>query len=440
MASSPRSADAQTAPVYTQAAHSGNYFGATSTTSGGGGAFEDVAMSTAPGQLVCASAWVRTQYPATGASGSFVIWLTGGASDAGKAVYSGLGNLGTWSEVQTCAEATADHSGVRIQFYPTPGGPTVDMDDIDVHSSLAVDGGFESVGGWHIYPGTSTNFVDYGPGSGAAAHSGSHFAATNTTSRGGGIYQDVPLTTSAGQVVCGSAWVRTEGAATGASGEFVLWLTGGSSDQGEVAYSGLANGSNWTQLQTCVEATRGHTGLRIQFYPSLGSPTVEIDDVDAHRSLAANGGFEYGSDPWGTYPGTDSSYDAEPTSQVTGPAAPVVVAPVSTPLPVPQGRHALDLAVRRHSPGQGDRRQHAGPHPSRVALHGPGLPAPLDDLRDRSPTRSPAAAVPAAPAVSQRGCPADHSDGAGIHRRASAGALPQRPGAAGRARVGLVEG
>jgi hypothetical protein len=331
--------------VYTQAAHSGNYFGATSTTSGGGGAFEDVAMSTAPGQLVCASAWVRTQYPATGASGSFVIWLTGGASDAGKAVYSGLGNLGTWSEVQTCAEATADHSGVRIQFYPTPGGPTVDMDDIDVHSSLAVDGGFESVGGWHIYPGTSTNFVDYGPGSGAAAHSGSHFAATNTTSRGGGIYQDVPLTTSAGQVVCGSAWVRTEGAATGASGEFVLWLTGGSSDQGEVAYSGLANGSNWTQLQTCVEATRGHTGLRIQFYPSLGSPTVEIDDVDAHRSLAANGGFEYGSDPWGTYPGTDSSYDAEPTSQVTGPAAPVVVAPVSTPLPVPQGRHALRVKL-----------------------------------------------------------------------------------------------
>ena len=40
------------------------------------------------------------------------------------------------------------------------------------------------------------------------AHSGGHYAATNTTSAGGGIYEDVPLTTSAGQLVCASAWLR----------------------------------------------------------------------------------------------------------------------------------------------------------------------------------------------------------------------------------------
>ena len=346
MAVSPGTALAQTAPVYTQAALSGNYYGATSTTRNGGGAYEDVAMNTAPGQLVCASAWVRTQYPATGASGSFVVWLIGGgAGEGGRATYSGLGNLGNWSELQTCTEATVDHSAVRIQFYPSSGSPTVDMDDVDVHSSLAVDGGFEAGGGWAKYPGTNTNFSDYGPSSGALARSGSHFGATNTNSPGGGIYQDVAMKTSPGQVVCGSAWVRTEGAATGASGSFVLWLTGGTSDQGKAAYSGLGNGSDWTELHTCVEATRSHTGLRIQFYPSSGSPTVEIDDVDVHASLAPNGGFEYGSGPWGTYPNTNSSYDAYATNQVTGPSPPIVTTPVPTPVPVPRGRHALKVKL-----------------------------------------------------------------------------------------------
>ena len=63
------------------------------------------------------------------------------------------------------------------------------------------------------------------------AHSGGHYAATNTTSAGGGIYEDVPLNTSAGQVVCASAWLRTQLPATGAAGKFTLWLTGKTGDQ-----------------------------------------------------------------------------------------------------------------------------------------------------------------------------------------------------------------
>ena len=294
------------APAYTQAAHSGSYFGATSTASAGGGIYEDVPLSTGAGQLVCASAWVRTQFPAVGASGTFVIWLRGETTSvAGSAHYSGLGDLGAWSQVHTCAEATSAHNGMRIQFYPTPGGPTVDMDDVDVHESLAVNGGFENGGGpWAIFPGTKSNFSVYS----GTAHSGSHYAATNTASAGGGIYEDVPLNTTDGQVVCGSAWVRTEGTATGASGELALWLIGDTTPEaGTARYSGLPN-TTWTQIQGCVEATSPHTTLRIQFYPAVGSPTVEMDDVDVHESLAANGGFEFGGAPWGPYPNTKSNF------------------------------------------------------------------------------------------------------------------------------------
>jgi hypothetical protein len=45
---------------------------------------------------------------------------------------------------------------------------------------------------------------------------------------GGGIYEDIPLSTQSGQLVCGSAWVGAQGGRSGASGEFLLWLLGGS--------------------------------------------------------------------------------------------------------------------------------------------------------------------------------------------------------------------
>jgi hypothetical protein len=337
---------APSGPAYTESPHSGNYYGAASTTSGGGGIFEDRALNTSAGQLVCASAWLRTQFPGTGASGEFVLWLTGKtAHESGVAHYSGLGNLGSWSQLHTCVEATGNHNNLRVQFYPTPGSPTVDMDDIDVHESLAANGGFEvgSGGPWRAYPNSHSNFSDY---RGATAHSGSRWGATNTASGGGGIYQDVPLNTTPGQLICGSAWLRNEGSGTTASGQFVLWLTGETRHEaGAVGYGGLGRGSHWTEVQTCVEATGDHNNLRIQFYPRPGSNTVEIDDVDVHESLAANGGFEYGSAPWGTYPGTNSSFATYRTSVVYGPPPPVDPVPIPTPIPRPRARHALKVKL-----------------------------------------------------------------------------------------------
>jgi hypothetical protein len=203
-----------------------------------------------------------------------------------------------------------------------------------------------------------------------AAHSGNYYGATSTTRNGGGAYEDVAMKTSPGQVVCGSAWVRTEGAATGANGSFVLWLIGGTSDQGKAVYSGLGNGSDWTELHACVEATQSHTALRIQFYPNPGSPTVEIDDVDVHASLAPNGGFEYGSGPWGTYPNTNSSYDVYATNQVTGPSPPVITTPVPTPVPVPRAVTRSRSSCISAGPGGTPSRAWTGPRPAafRAAL------------------------------------------------------------------------
>ncbi|MFZ1994469.1 MAG: hypothetical protein WAU75_10185 [Solirubrobacteraceae bacterium] len=304
-------AAAQADTVLVENAHSGGHYAATNTTSPGGGIYQDVALNTSAGQLVCASAWLRTQLPSTGASGTFSLYLRGtSAVNGGATTYGGLGNLGNWTQAQTCVEATGSHSSLRIQLYPTPGSPTTEIDDVNVGASLAANGGFEDGGGpWAPYPGTTSNYVVYANAPGAPpAYSGTHFAATNTSSSGGGIYEDMALNTSAGQTVCGSARVRTEYPNTGASGGFALWLTGTSAHDGSsVRYSSLPEGS-WSLVQTCVEATGSHTNLRVQFYPAVGSPTVEVDDVNVQESLAVNGGFEDGGGPWAPYPGTKSNY------------------------------------------------------------------------------------------------------------------------------------
>jgi hypothetical protein len=222
---------------------------------------------------------------------------------------------------------------------------------VNVNMSLATNGGFENGSGpWAIYPGSKSNYVVYGNAPGAPpAAGGSHFAATNTASAGGGIYEDVALKTTAGKTVCGSARVRTEYPHTGASGGFALWLTGTSTHDGSsVRYAGLSGGT-WTPVQTCTEATGSHTTLRVQFYPAIGSPTVDIDDVNVNASLAVNGGFENGAGPWRIYPGSKSNYVVDANGQVTEtvapPPAPVQPSPQPTPIPTPRARHALKIKL-----------------------------------------------------------------------------------------------
>lgn len=149
----------------------------------------------------------------------------------------------------------------------------------------AQNGGFENGWGpWTAMP--NTNYVNYQSGqvSGESARSGLHYGATNTSAAGGGIYQDISgLSINPGDVYCASAFVRTQNPATGAAGSFVIWMLGGAYNENGVAtFSGLGNRTNWSQQQTCVSASTPHSTIRIQFYPTAGGQTLEIDDVDLH--------------------------------------------------------------------------------------------------------------------------------------------------------------
>jgi hypothetical protein len=142
-------------------AFSGSHFGATNTTTANGSIYQDVALNTIAGQTVCGSAEVRTEYPDTGAHGAMNLFLLGGAAtDSTTTAYSNLPDGNNWTELHTCVEATGSHTALRVQFYPDPGSPTVEMDDVNVEESLAANGGFETGSApWTVYPGTDSNYV-----------------------------------------------------------------------------------------------------------------------------------------------------------------------------------------------------------------------------------------------------------------------------------------
>jgi hypothetical protein len=174
--------------------------------------------------------------------------------------------------------------------------PTVEIDDVDLHRSDAKNGGFETLGSsWTAVPGSNVAYYSSGQVAGEKARSGISYGATNTMVGGGGIYQDIAgLAVNVGDTYCATAWLRTQNPSTGASGAFDMWLLGGSADHASDGYAGLGAQGNWSPSTTCVTATTPHNAVRVQLYPALNSPTVQIDDVDVHRSQAQNGGFELG--------------------------------------------------------------------------------------------------------------------------------------------------
>jgi hypothetical protein len=274
----------------------------------GGGIYQDIPGNIDTGDTFCGSAQVATAWNVSGAGGAFVIWgLDGpGGSENSVRYFSNLPGGNQWTQVQTCFTATRAHPAIRVQFYPNANSPSLIMDAVDVHRSLVVNGGFNLPWSWwQAWP--QTNYVAYPSGTFDDAYEGSQFAATNTTVNGGGIYQDIQGNVVAGDTFCGSAQLATAGSSSGASGTFVIWAidsSGGSENSGR-SFSNLPGGNQWTQVQTCFTATRPAQTIRVQFYPIANSPTLIIDAVDVHRSLAVNGGFNLGSGSWQTWPQTN---------------------------------------------------------------------------------------------------------------------------------------
>ena len=267
----------------------GTNYGAVNTSESGGGIYQDITgLTINPGDTYCASAFVRTQYPGTGANGIFALWMTDNKIEGSQISFGNLGNPTIGRAVQTCMTASVAHSDLRIQLYPGVNAGTVDIDDVNVSKSFAVNGSFsDGWGPWQSEP--DTNYIDYSNGQQNLlenSRDGTNYGAVNTSESGGGIYQDITgLTINPGDTYCASAFVRTQYPGTGANGIFALWMTDNKIEGSQISFGNLGNLNNWTPVQTCMTASVAHSDLRIQLYPGVNAGTVDIDDVSTGLGL-----------------------------------------------------------------------------------------------------------------------------------------------------------
>jgi hypothetical protein len=289
------------------------------------------AVTISAGDTWCASAEAVTLGAGPGSSGTLALWLLGGSNDVSTYRYENLPGSNNWQAIKTCVMATGSRSQVKVQFYPDPGSPTVGLDAVDVHQTLNTSGGFNNGNSyWNLMP--STNLATYATTQnvGTNAYEGSAFAATNTALAGGGFLQDMPRNIAPGDTFCAEAQVVTVGNATGGAGALALFLTGGATEQSVAYFNNLPGNSNWMPVKTCVTATAAHTNLRVQLYPSVNGPTVGVDALDVHASIAQNGGLNGDSQHWspggslgymnyanynGTQPSEGSGFEVLQTNQ-----------------------------------------------------------------------------------------------------------------------------
>ena len=92
------------------------------------------------------------------------------------------------------------------------------LDNLDIQGSQSRNGSFENgVSPWQV--GGTSGFAIYADGQitpNDTAFSGTHYAAFNTSSPGGSIYEDIPMAINPGDTFCGSAEVRDQLQETGA--------------------------------------------------------------------------------------------------------------------------------------------------------------------------------------------------------------------------------
>ncbi len=113
--------------------YEGNGFGAITTSTAGGGIYQDVSLPTSAGESFCADADVVTAAVGSGARGRMTIWLYGESPGQSSSVSFGpLPGSGRWSHVSACVTANRPHSDVRIQFYDVPKTPPLGVDAVDV--------------------------------------------------------------------------------------------------------------------------------------------------------------------------------------------------------------------------------------------------------------------------------------------------------------------
>ena len=162
---------------------------------------------------------------------------------------------------------------------------------LPVAAPLSQNGSFEDgTSPWQV--GGTTNFVIYANGRiapGDMAFSGTHYAAMNTSrSAAGSVYEDATgLTNGPGDTICGSAYVRDQLQEYRRQRQIRDLAPGGALRSKVVNLLLQPRGRLRLGGDLLLfTATIPHTEVRrTQFFPTPGSPTVDIDSGECAGQL-----------------------------------------------------------------------------------------------------------------------------------------------------------
>jgi hypothetical protein len=279
-------------------AHDGTHYEEANTSTDGGSIYQDVPVSMTTDQSATFSIWARLApgVPDTGQSVNLCLWALTGAP---KAACRQQTLTDTWQQLQATATMPSATDILRAQLYMYGRG-NIDFDGGVLSPDLLTDGGFEAGGvGWQTFPvaGQTVNMANY---SGSRAHDGTHYEEANTSTDGGSIYQDVPVSMTTDQSATFSIWARLAPGVpdTGQSVNLCLWALTGSP---KAACHDKVLTDTWQQLQATATMPSATDILRAQLY-MYGRGNIDFDGASLTPDLLTDGGFEAGGAGWQTFP------------------------------------------------------------------------------------------------------------------------------------------
>lgn len=271
-------------------AQSGNWFLATNTPVSGRALSQDVARSTAVGELITTALWVRSESGTF--TGTLALWALGGTNELNLVNFTATT---TWQQISVGLPIKrSNHSTMRLDLYLASPGTTLWID-----SGLMTSGPAPIERNLLAHPSFEGAFDNWIPGNGFVnqqvhqdprAQDGNWFAASNTPVVGRSFAQDFYVTTKPYERYTFTIWLRASDAPF--SGSVALWRLGGSSAEVSVVdYTVTSDG--WTKVETSIDVENSMTNqLRVEVYMGSVGTTLWLDNGALTRNLLSAGSFE----------------------------------------------------------------------------------------------------------------------------------------------------
>jgi hypothetical protein len=257
-------------------AENGSRFLAVNTTVSGRSVGQSVSHVPLKGDTYTTTIWLRSSTSTAPFRGSLVLWALGGSVENATTPFT-VGS--TWTPViVNLPILKSGHSRLRINVYLGTTKHDLQLDNASLTANLIVNGSFES--------GASTLVASNGTSTIATVPSnplvpgliaGAKEASFSVPTSGNSVAVGVDRRLVPGETYTASAWVRTKDPTTSFTGRFVLWATGGKTQN---AVKAVTVSGAWTQVQvqlTIADSTNNH--LRVEMYSDSPSVVLEMDGL-----------------------------------------------------------------------------------------------------------------------------------------------------------------